>query len=103
MTDAVGTTLCDYTSGGLLASEDGPWSSDTVSLYYVNRSRTNLTLLQPTAGPQPASTERIVGHELGHSATGTADDGPNRMNNVNQNENPIVTHLPHPEPPRTQY
>ena len=35
--------------GGLLASEDGPWSSDTVSLTYANRLRTGLTLLQPTS------------------------------------------------------
>ena len=48
MTDAVGTTGFGYNGGGSLASEDGPWSSDTVSLYYADRSRTNLTLLQPT-------------------------------------------------------
>jgi RHS repeat-associated protein len=60
-------------------------------------------VIQTTAGPQPASTTRIIAHELGHSATGASDDGPNRMNNVNQNENPIVTHLSTPEPARTKY
>jgi uncharacterized protein RhaS with RHS repeats len=59
--------------------------------------------IQTTAGPQAASTRRIISHELGHAVTGTGDDGPNDMNNVNQNENPIVGHLPIPEPARTQY
>ncbi len=54
-----------------------------------------------TAGPQIASTESIVGHEIGHAVTGTADEGPNRMNNVNQNENPIRDGIG--EPRRTRY
>ena len=35
-------------SGGLLNTEDGPWSSDTVTNSYVNRLRTSLVLQQPT-------------------------------------------------------
>lgn len=58
-------------------------------------------VIQTTAGPQPASTRRIIAHELGHAVTGTRDTGPNRMDNVNQNENPIVTQCG--EPARTAY
>jgi RHS repeat-associated protein len=59
MSDAVGTTTYDYTSFGALASEDGPWDSDTVSLSYGgaancgcsqgNHLRTGLSLQQPNA------------------------------------------------------
>ena len=56
---------------------------------------------QDQSTPQPASTDIILGHELGHAATGTLDDGPNNMNNVNQNENPIRSQLG--LPPRTAY
>jgi uncharacterized protein RhaS with RHS repeats len=52
-------------------------------------------------GPQPASTDIILGHEIGHAATGALDDGPNNMNNVNQNENPIRQGLGYPV--RTEY
>ena len=45
-------------------------------------------------------TEIIEGHELGHAA-GAKDDGPNHMNNVNQNENPIRRDLGLPD--RTEY
>ena len=38
---------------------------------------------------QPAPTNVILGHEIGHAATGDKDDGPGQMNNVNANENPI--------------
>lgn len=53
-----------------------------------------------TAGPQPAPTEAILGHELGHRAGGH-DDGPGRMNNVNQHENPVRHDLGLPD--RTDY
>jgi len=58
--------------------------------------------LNTTAGRQRASTEVILGHEMGHAATGI-DDGPNsdRMNNVNANENPIRDELGLPS--RTTY
>jgi len=48
MVDAVGTTAYGYAAGGQLWTEDGPWSSDTVTNYYFNRLRTNLSLAQPT-------------------------------------------------------
>jgi hypothetical protein len=48
-----------------------------------------------------ASDQRIIGHELGHSVTGTLDEGTNKMDNVKQNENPIATQLG--LSPRTQY
>jgi RHS repeat-associated protein len=50
---------------------------------------------------QPAPTDAILGHEIGHAATGALDDGPGNMNNVNQNENPIRRQLG--EPLRTTY
>jgi hypothetical protein len=58
-------------------------------------------IIQTTKGPQPASTARIIGHELGHAVTGTKDDGPDHMNNVKQNENPIAKSMG--EPARTKY
>ncbi|WP_305888622.1 RHS repeat-associated core domain-containing protein [Methylomonas subterranea] len=54
-----------------------------------------------TEGSQPAPTESILGHEIGHAATGIEDDGPNRMNNVNANKNPIRQELGLPS--RTKY
>jgi RHS repeat-associated protein len=48
MVDAVGTTGFEYAPGGLLAKEDGPWSSDTVTNGYTKRLRHGLGLLQPT-------------------------------------------------------
>jgi hypothetical protein len=49
----------------------------------------------------PASICRLLAHELGHAVTGTKDSGPGRMDNVNENENPIVTELG--EDPRIEY
>ena len=50
-----------------------------------------------------ASAERVLAHELGH-AFGDKDDGPNRMNNVVKNENPVAEALGQPArvsyPPR---
>ena len=48
--------------------------------------------IQTDCGNKPASTTRILAHELGH-LTGTKDDGPRRMNNVNTWENPIMNPL----------
>lgn len=48
MVDAVGTTKYAYAAGGQLYTEDGPWSNDSVTNYYFNRLRTNLSLAQPT-------------------------------------------------------
>ena len=48
MVDAAGTTKYAYTNG-LLVSEDGPWSSDTVSYNYnAARLRSQMVLIQPT-------------------------------------------------------
>jgi len=47
MLDAVGSTKYGYTAGGLLASEDGPFASDTVTNGYMNGMRTSLGLQQP--------------------------------------------------------
>jgi RHS repeat-associated protein len=48
MVDAVGTTAYGYAAGGQLWTEDGPWSSDTVTNTYNTRLRTALSLAQPT-------------------------------------------------------
>src|SRR5436190_1562262 len=48
MVDAVGTTAYGYAKQ-FLASEDGPWDSDTVSYTYNNRLRNGLSLPQPNA------------------------------------------------------
>jgi len=53
-------------------------------------------LLDTSFGWKPASLERAIAHELGHAVTGTDDSGPERMNNVDQNENPISTQLGEP-------
>jgi len=57
--------------------------------------------IQTSDGIVTPSDERIIGHELGHSVTGVTDSGPDQMNNVKKNENPIVTELG--MSPRTQY
>ena len=57
--------------------------------------------VQTTDGVQPATTEIILGHEIGHAATGTRDTGPGNMANVKQNENPIRRELKYPA--RTAY
>src|SRR5712671_6706760 len=50
MVDGIGTTAYSWTSFGALASEDGPWASDTVSLTYDNgRRRSGLNLQAPNA------------------------------------------------------
>ena len=46
MVDAVGTTTYSYAAGGQLWKEDGPFSTDTVTNFYWNRVRTNLSLQQ---------------------------------------------------------
>jgi len=45
MVDAAGTTVYGYSSGGFLASEDGPWDNHTISYTYANRLRSGLNLL----------------------------------------------------------
>ena len=48
MVDAAGTTKYTYYAGVLLNTEDGPWSSDTVTDTYTDRLRASLSLQQPT-------------------------------------------------------
>jgi RHS repeat-associated protein len=48
MVDAAGTTEFTYTASGQLLTEDGPWSSDTITNGYLNHMRTSLILEQPT-------------------------------------------------------
>jgi hypothetical protein len=58
-------------------------------------------VIQTTSGPIPATTQRIIAHELGHAVFSMADTGPGRMINVNINENPIMNSLG--QPSRTRY
>ncbi|MFW0753446.1 RHS repeat domain-containing protein [Pseudomonas sp. H11T01] len=58
-------------------------------------------IIQTTSGPMPADSTTILGHEIGHAATKTWDNGPGNMNNVNANENPIRNQLGLPS--RTSY
>ena len=53
-------------------------------------------MIETTAGRKPASTIRIVAHEMGHLATGIRDRGPGRMDNVNANETPVMLELGYP-------
>ena len=48
-----------------------------------------------------SSLLRTITHELAHSVTGTPDSGKGRMDNVNANENPIMSELGYPK--RTKY
>ncbi|MFH1653534.1 MAG: RHS repeat-associated core domain-containing protein, partial [Pseudomonadota bacterium] len=68
---------------------------------YVNPNSTNIQM-HTDCGTKTASTTRILAHELGH-LTGTADDGPNRINNVNTWENPIMQPLEGYNRTRYQY
>ena len=54
-----------------------------------------------TDGVVRVDLERLVAHELGHIVTGAQDDGRGRMNNINQNGDPIMNRLG--EPSRTSY
>ncbi|MDB6065219.1 MAG: repeat protein, partial [Pedosphaera sp.] len=51
MADGVGTTTLSNTPTGQLLSEDGPWTSDTISYTYYQGQLTNLSLAQPSASP----------------------------------------------------
>ena len=62
MSDASGTSSFGYAAFGALASEDGPWSSDTIAYSYANRRRAGLSLQQLNASPWAAS--------YGHDAAG---------------------------------
>jgi RHS repeat-associated protein len=58
MADGLGSTVFTWTDGSQLASEDGPWSDDTLSYAYNSaRQRMSLGLLQPNAGPWTQSYE----------------------------------------------
>jgi hypothetical protein len=48
-----------------------------------------------------ATLGEILAHELGHALSDAGDTGPGNMDNVNQNENPIITELG--MPPRVKY
>lgn len=65
MIDAAGTNVYAYKSFGALASEDGPWPSDTVSYDYASaRRRSGMALNQPNAAPFPATYGYDSAHRL---------------------------------------
>jgi RHS repeat-associated protein len=49
MSDGVGSSTFTYDQAGHLASETGPWSSDTIAYTYLNRQRASLNLQNPSA------------------------------------------------------
>jgi len=49
MTDISGSTAFSWTDGSQLASEDGPWASDTVTYGYNGKLRSSLTIAAPNA------------------------------------------------------
>jgi RHS repeat-associated protein len=51
MSDGIGTTTFTYTQTGQLASETGPWPSDTVAYTYSDRLRKTLSIQQPNSSP----------------------------------------------------
>lgn len=54
-------------------------------------------LVNTSEGLQPATLEDQMAHELGHLATGVRDTGPDKMDNINLNENPVRRSLSHPK------
>jgi RHS repeat-associated protein len=66
MSDGVGTTTFTYTPAGQLASESGPWASDTVAYTYTNRLRSGLNLQQPNA----SAWVQNYGYDLAARMTG---------------------------------
>ncbi len=59
--------------------------------------------VKTTAGCIPFTLTRVIAHEFGHAIMGAHDDGPNKMNNVLQNENPIMQDPLIGEPERIEY
>ena len=49
MIDAIGSTVFTWTDGSQLASENGPWASDTVSYAYSGKLRSSMTIAAPNA------------------------------------------------------
>jgi len=81
---------------------------DVCSLCYNPRTReiiidpTSRPIIETPQGFTSASSARILGHEMGHAATGASDyTGPEPGTNTIQNENPIASELG--EPPRSRY
>ncbi|GHC65207.1 FG-GAP-like repeat-containing protein [Roseibacillus persicicus] len=54
------------------------------------------TNILTTQGWMPASTTRIIAHELGHAIMGDRDNGPLNLHNTIRNENPIMNSLGQP-------
>ena len=68
MSDAVGTSSFTYTPFGALASENGPWSSDTISYTYTPaRLLSGLSLTQPSG-----TWNQSFQYDAGKRLTGTA-------------------------------
>jgi len=71
MVDASGTSKYTYYAGGLMNTEDGPWSTDTVTYTYnIARLRTGLTLQQPTG-----SWTNGVGYDAAKRLTNVTSSG----------------------------
>ena len=66
MVDAAGTTAYGYLTGGLLYTEDGPFTSDTVTNLYWNGMRTNLSGTFHGAGGIGGLLARSHGYSSGN-------------------------------------
>ena len=69
-------------------------------IIYLNLDPKLLLFSDTKNGSKRIGLVAILAHEIGH-ALGCDDDGPNRMNNVNANENPVTVELG--EKPRIKY
>ena len=55
MTDASGSSAFAYAAFGALATEDGPWSDDTITYSYANGRRSGFSLQQLNSSAWPVS------------------------------------------------
>ncbi len=71
MNDASGITVFTYNNLGYLASEDGPWTNDTVSYTYTNRLRASLSFVATQQGGGGTTLNYYYGY-----------DGANRLQTI---------------------
>jgi DNA polymerase III psi subunit len=62
-----------------------------LGVVHININQNSIT--ETDKGRRPSTPLGSLAHELGHVVFGTLDDGPNRMNNVKLNENPVRLQL----------
>ncbi|MCW5631785.1 MAG: Ig-like domain-containing protein [Rubrivivax sp.] len=79
----------------IFESEEEEEMTDAINPWiYIDPSHS--PILRTTEGLKPTPLVIVLAHEMGH-VLGTADSGPNRMDNVKKNENPVRRELGYPE------